>query len=141
MTEEYEKAKQFCSEEGVCYLCFSVDPEVLRYLEAGQCSYCVDVEVEVEAQAQDIYNETASQHAAEEAAEIEFEEPSDSLRVDMSGYLSHCDAELEKMYLDEQAERRKNCYGCQQHLLNQLGNMQEGGCLSVESDDENDETL
>ena len=40
MAEDKEKAKQFCSEHGICFVCFSLDPEVLVYLENGECKNC-----------------------------------------------------------------------------------------------------
>ena len=38
--EDKEKAKQFCSEHGVCFVCFCHDQEVLVYLEKGICKNC-----------------------------------------------------------------------------------------------------
>ena len=48
MSEDKEKAKQFCSEHGVCFVCFSHDPEILIYLEKGVCKNCSE-SVETEA--------------------------------------------------------------------------------------------
>ena len=39
--EDKEKAKQFCSEHGVCFVCFCHDQEVLVYLEKGECKNCM----------------------------------------------------------------------------------------------------
>jgi len=38
--EDKEKAKQFCSEHGICFVCFCHDQEVLVYLEKGVCKNC-----------------------------------------------------------------------------------------------------
>ena len=40
MAEDNEKAKQFCSEHGICFVCFCADPEVLIYLKNGECKSC-----------------------------------------------------------------------------------------------------